>query len=139
MALEGLGIAANVIAVVDLSAKLIGWCAQYARDVKQAKDDKARLLQEVTRLHSASKDVRDLLKGPQGARLKASNALFLATTDSGSQLRYVEKQLSSMQGLHKARFDALKWPFRSKEVDAIIQDLRRCREAISSALQIDQT
>ncbi|KAH7120709.1 vegetative incompatibility protein HET-E-1 [Dactylonectria macrodidyma] len=139
MALEGLGIAANVIAVVDLSAKVIGWCARYAQDVKHAKDDKTRLSQEVTRLNLASQNARGLLNGPQGLRLKASHALFLATADSESQLRHVEKLLASRHEPDKARLDALKWPFQSREVDAIVQDLRRCTEAIYSALQVDQT
>jgi hypothetical protein len=37
--LEGLGLAANVIAVIDLSAKVISWCYQYSKDVKNARAD----------------------------------------------------------------------------------------------------
>ncbi|KAJ0133229.1 hypothetical protein HZ326_22093 [Fusarium oxysporum f. sp. albedinis] len=139
MALEGIGIAANIIAVVDLSAKVIGWCARYAQDVKHAKEDKARLSREVTRLHLELQNARDLLNGLQGLRLKASHALFLATADSESQLRYLEKSLAFSQQSGKMRLDALKWPFQSKEVDVIAQGLRRCTEAIYSTLQVDQT
>ncbi|KAI7771119.1 hypothetical protein LZL87_013446 [Fusarium oxysporum] len=139
MALEGIGIAANIIAVVDLSAKVIGWCARYAQDVKHAKEDKARLSREVTRLHLELQNARDLLNGTQSLRLKASHAVFLATADSESQLRYLEKSLAFSQQSGKIRLDALKWPFQSKEVDVIAQALRRCTKAIHSALQIDQT
>ncbi|KAJ4264710.1 hypothetical protein NW764_015795 [Fusarium oxysporum] len=138
MSLEGLGIATNVIAVVDLSAKLVGWCARYdqdvkpakndkndktplAQDVKPAKNDKTPLSREATRLNLASRDARDLLNGPQGARLKASKALFLAMADSKSQLQRV---------LRYRRF-------RSKEVHTFVRDLRQCTEAIYSALQVD--
>lgn len=48
MALEGLGVAANVFAVVDMSVKVIDWCARYARDVSSAKEDKTRLMNELT-------------------------------------------------------------------------------------------
>ncbi|KAJ4129475.1 hypothetical protein NW765_016348 [Fusarium oxysporum] len=139
MALEGIGIAANIIAVVDLSAKVIGWCARYAQDVKNAKEDKARLSREVTRLHLELQNARDLLNGTQSLRLKASHAVFLATADSESQLRYLEKSLAFSQQSGKMRLDALKRPFQSKEVDVIAQALRRCTEAIHSALQVDQT
>lgn len=135
MALEGLGVAANVIAVVDLSAKAIGWCVRYAQDVKHAKDDKTRLSREVTRLNMASRTARDLLDGPRGARLKASQRLSLAVVESESQLRRIEKVLAS----EKTGLAALRWPFQSREVDMVVQDLQRCTGAISSALQVDQT
>ncbi|KAH7111934.1 hypothetical protein B0J13DRAFT_461629, partial [Dactylonectria estremocensis] len=38
-----------------------------------------------------------------------------------------------------ASLDAIKWPFQSKEVETLIHDLRQCTEAISAALQVDQT
>ncbi|KAH7134334.1 WD40-repeat-containing domain protein [Dactylonectria macrodidyma] len=100
MVMEAVGVVANVIALVDLSAKLVGWCAQYAQDVKHAKHDKARLSQEATHLNLVS-----------------------------------EKAMSRS----KATFEVLKWPFQSKEAEKVIQDLNRCTEAISSALQIVQT
>ncbi|KAK7432111.1 hypothetical protein QQZ08_001401 [Neonectria magnoliae] len=139
--MEGLGIVANVIAVVDLSVKVIGLCAQYAQDVKHAKDDKARLSQEATRLNIASQNARDLLSDSQSARLKASNKLLHAMIDTESQLQQLEQLLASGQSTTttKACFDALKWPFKRKDVDAITKDLRRCSDDISSALQVDQT
>ncbi|KAI3567766.1 hypothetical protein IWW34DRAFT_874750 [Fusarium oxysporum f. sp. albedinis] len=36
-------------------------------------------------------------------------------------------------------FEALKWPFKSKDVQSVIQDLDRCTKAIYSALEVDQT
>lgn len=139
MALEGLGIAANVFAVVDISAKVIDWCVRYAQNVSHAKEDKKRLAEEVTRLNLASVNVRELLRGPHGSRLKASHALYLATVNSQSQLRRIESQLADGSGQSKATFEALKWPFKSKDLQSVIQDLQRCTEAIYSALEVDQT
>ncbi|KAJ3469714.1 hypothetical protein MRS44_003779 [Fusarium solani] len=139
MALEGLGIAANVFAVVDMSAKVIGWCAQYAQDVSHAKEDKKRLSEEVTRLNLASVNVRELLRGPHGSRLKASQALFLATVHGQSQLRHIETRLAGQRGQNTTSFKALKWPFQSKDLQLILQDLQRCTKAIYSALEADQT
>jgi hypothetical protein len=139
MALEGLGIAANVFAVVDMSAKVIGWCAQYAQDVSHAKEDKKRLSEEVTRLNLASVNVRELLRGPHGSRLKASQALFLATVHGQSQLRHIETRLAGQRGQNTTSFKALKWPFQSKDLQLILQDLQRYTKAIYSALEADQT
>jgi hypothetical protein len=139
--MEGLGVAANIIAVVDLSAKLVGWCAQYAIDVKNANNNKARLLREVTTLNYISKKAKDLLEGPQSARLQTSTELRLAIVDGESQLKWLEQKLSAgavPQTTSRAGFRALKWPFQSKDVERTVQDLGRCIQAISLALQIDQ-
>ncbi|KAM0293119.1 hypothetical protein ACHAPM_011720 [Fusarium culmorum] len=136
---EALGVASSVIAVVDLSAKVINWCVRYAQDVSYAKEDKKRLAEELTRLNLASVNARNLLDGPHGSKLKASHALYLATVNSQSQLKRVEKQLAERNGQGKASFEALKWPFKSKDVLSVIQDIHQCTEAIYSALEVDQT
>ncbi|KAH7186340.1 hypothetical protein DER44DRAFT_802859 [Fusarium oxysporum] len=136
---EALGVVSSVIAVVDLSATVIKWCVRYARDVSHAKEDKQRLAEEVTRLNLASVNARQLLCGPHGSRLKASCALYRATASSQSQLKYIESQLAERSRQGKVSFEALKWPFKSKDLQAVIQDLHRCTRAIYSALEVDQT
>ncbi|TVY63976.1 Vegetative incompatibility protein HET-E-1 [Fusarium oxysporum f. sp. cubense] len=136
---EALGVASSVIAVVDLSAKVINWCIRYAQDVSHAKDDKKRLAEEVTRLNLASVNARNLLDGPHGSRLKASHALYLATVNSQSQLRRVESRLIGGSGRANINIEALKWPFKSKDIQSVIQDVHRCIKAIYSALEVDQT
>ncbi|KAJ0133904.1 NADH-dependent flavin oxidoreductase nadA [Fusarium oxysporum f. sp. albedinis] len=136
---DALGAVSSVIAVVDLSAKVIKWCVRYAQDVSHAKDDKKRLAEEVTRLNLASVNARKLLDGPHGSRLKASHALYLATVNSQSQLRRIESQLVRGSGQANVNIEALKWPFKSKDIQSVIQDVHRCTKAIYSALEVDQT
>ncbi|KAG7402518.1 Vegetative incompatibility protein HET-E-1 [Fusarium oxysporum f. sp. rapae] len=136
---DALGVASGVIAVVDLSAKIIKWCVQYAHDVSHAEEDKKRLADEITRLNLASVNAFELLHGPHGSRLKASHALYQATVNSQSQLRHIESQLAEGSGQAKTGFEALKWPFKNKDLQSVIQDLQRCTEAIYSALEVDQT
>ncbi|KAF5529466.1 heterokaryon incompatibility protein het-E-1 [Fusarium mexicanum] len=136
---EALSVASSVISVVDLSVKVISWCVRYAQDVSHAKEDKKRLAEELTRLNLASVNARNLLDGPHGSKLKASHALLLATVDSQSQLKRIESQLVEGSGQAKINFEALKWPFKSKDVQSIIQDLDRCTKAIHSAMEVDQT
>ncbi|KAG8665274.1 hypothetical protein FPOAC2_13457 [Fusarium poae] len=136
---EALGVASGVIAVVDMSAKVVNWCVRYAQDVSHAKEDKTRLVEEVTRLNLASVNARNLLDGPGGSKLKASHALLLATDKSRPQLQRIESQLAAGTGQGKGRLEALRWPFKSKDVQVAIRDIRQCTEAIYSALEIDQT
>ncbi|KAK7570369.1 hypothetical protein V3481_019549 [Fusarium oxysporum f. sp. vasinfectum] len=136
---DALGVVSSVIAVVDLSAKVIKWCVRYAQDVSHAKDDKKRLAEEVTRLNLASVNACKLLDGPHGSRLKASHTLYLATVNSQSQLRRIESQLVGGSGQANVNIEALKWPFKSKDIQSVIQDVHRCTKAIYSALEVDQT
>jgi hypothetical protein len=140
--MAGLEVAASVIAVVNLSAKVAKLCIQYSLEVKDAKSDILRLHNEVKNLGKVVSDVQHLVAGPGGAELSASEKLLDAVTDCSTQLKTVEKNIDPGK-IRKAmsRFGAraLRWPFQSKQVDKIIRELERCKETISLALQVDQT
>jgi hypothetical protein len=139
---EALGVASSVIAVVDLSAKVLSLCLQYSREVKNAKDDIEKLCEEVATFQATAKELETLVEGPRGKELKASRQLTSAIKDGLSRLKELEKQLEPSTGRKRmSRFGirALKWPFESKEVKGTVEGLERCRGTISLALNIDQT
>jgi hypothetical protein len=70
--MDGLGVAANVIAVVELSAKITSVCIQYSLEVKRAKADIERLGGELNSLTKLLWDVGKLLKRPENTQLAAS-------------------------------------------------------------------
>lgn len=90
--MEGLGIAANVIAVVGLSAKVATVCVDYSKSVKNAKNEIARLHLEVVGLQSAANAVMELLMGPSGERLKASQQLCNTILHTESHLQAVHER-----------------------------------------------
>jgi hypothetical protein len=140
--MDGLSGAASVIAVVDLSAKIASLCFQYYKDVKNAGDDINRLSQEVTNLNTISTDLVKLLNGPNGTRLKSSQNLSSAVEDSLRELQKIMQKLDPGAGrklMSRVGIRALKWPFSSKDMEKTVQDLARCNNSISLALQIDQT
>ncbi|KAH8653035.1 vegetative incompatibility protein HET-E-1, partial [Ilyonectria robusta] len=142
MALEALGVVASLLAVVQSSAKVASLCFYYCRDVRNAKDDIDRLQQEATNLKKASESVQLLLKGPNGAKLEASQELMVAAEDSLSQLRELERVLSpgtARKAMSRLGLRALKWPFQNKDAEKIAQGLGRCTHAISLGLQVDIT
>ncbi|KAG7416015.1 Vegetative incompatibility protein HET-E-1 [Fusarium oxysporum f. sp. rapae] len=139
---EALGVASSVIAVIDLSAKVFSLCLQYSREVKNAKGDIERLRKEVAAFLATTQDLQTLVKGPRGKELKASQQLKSAIEDGRSRLEKVEQQLepsTSRKRMSRFGLRALKWPFESKDVEGTIEDLERCRENMSLALNIDQT
>ncbi|KEY71560.1 hypothetical protein S7711_09693 [Stachybotrys chartarum IBT 7711] len=143
--MEGLGVAASVIAVVDLSAKIASICSQYIKGVKNAENDVRRLLQEINNLGAIAGDIDKLLSGSTSARLKSSQKLEAGLQDSLNKLRTLENKLETFKQpggtTHKikARFrrTALKWPFSSQEVEKNVQDIIHYTQILSLALQHD--
>ncbi|KAJ4194598.1 hypothetical protein NW759_016499 [Fusarium solani] len=139
---EALGVASSVIAVVDLSAKVLSLCLQYSREVKNAKDDIERLRKEVADFQTTTQQVRDLVEGPRGQELEASRQLGSAIKDGRWTLEKLAQALEPSKhrkAMSRLGVRALKWPFESKDVEGTIQNLARCGGNILLALNIDQT
>ncbi|KAF5011390.1 hypothetical protein FDECE_2493 [Fusarium decemcellulare] len=114
--LEGLGVAANVIAVVDLSLKVILWCAKYAQDAKKAKGSQVQLPLATPKLHFQSEVLRCLLNDDRNrAKLQASSRL--AHTMEGSQIKLKELQA---QLSNRSTGSGLKWPLQKQDVESAI-------------------
>ncbi|KAH6995626.1 hypothetical protein BKA56DRAFT_608935 [Ilyonectria sp. MPI-CAGE-AT-0026] len=140
--MEGLGVVANVIAVVDLSVKVASLCLQYAKDVRNAAADIERLHEEVTNLRRISEDVQSLLKSPNGKRLEKSQNLDDALGRVLVRLTELKERLkpsTTYKAISRMGFRALKWPFNRSEVEQLLQEFRRCTQTISLTLQVDQT
>ncbi|KAI1357125.1 hypothetical protein F5Y08DRAFT_348063 [Xylaria arbuscula] len=138
---EAFGVAASALAVAELSAKIISQCLQYSRAVKHAKDDVEQVTKEVRNCNTVAKKLRNLLDGPHGTRLEASQELRGALEDGQSQLKSLLDKITpgkGRQAMTRFGFRALKWPFDSKEVEKILQNLARCMQPVTTALQIDQ-
>jgi hypothetical protein len=140
--MEGLGVAANVIAVVELSAKIASLCVQYSLAVKHAKTDIERLGGEVNRVTDLLRAVEKLLQRPDNMQLSTSQKLHDALKGCFSQLTQLDTQLDpgkTRKTMSRFGIRALKWPFETKGVEKVINDLERCKQTISLALQVDQT
>lgn len=143
--MEGVGCAASIIAVIELSARVASLCIQYSSAVKNARSDIERLKGELGRLRTTLHGARELLESPNGVRLRTSYRLWGGINDCFSQLTQLqlklEKKLNhgSAHGLmSRLGFRSLKWPFESKEIDTIIKNLERYRDTLSLGLVIDQ-
>ena len=140
--MDGLGVAANVIAVIELSAKIASVCIQYSLAVKHAKAEIERLRGEVDSLTGLLQGVEELLKGPEKTQLAASQGLRDAIRGCFSPLTQLSMELDpgkTRKTMSRIGIRALKWPFESKGVEKIINDLERCKQTITLSLQLDQT
>ncbi|OBR03073.1 Ankyrin repeat protein [Colletotrichum higginsianum IMI 349063] len=140
--MEGLGIAANVIAVVDLSAKIATICFQYSKDVKDAKNDIERVIRETTAFNKLANGVQDRLAGPHGATLSTSHILSGIFENAKLRLEELDEKLEpsrSRKAMRRFGVRALQWPFQSNDVEKALKDLARYTEAITLGLQIDSS
>ena len=137
---EALGVAASIITLVDVSAKVGKLCFQYYQGVKSAKDDIARLRKEATQINDVLTEVQGLLTGPDGAVLKSSQKLKAALDECKTQLTVIETRLGTgIQRKEMGRFGwrSLKWPFLTDEVNRVIDNLINCRGTFLLALHAD--
>ncbi|KAL8313011.1 hypothetical protein RB593_007301 [Gaeumannomyces tritici] len=144
--MEALGAAASAIAVVELAANVGALCLQYSRDVKKAKNDIDRFRQQTEALKTIAEGAQRLLQSPDGSRFETAQNLRSALANARSQLDPIHTRLEEKlkngrthRAMKRMGLRALVWPFESKDVEKIISDLRQERDAISAALQVDQT
>ncbi|KAK6703622.1 hypothetical protein SNK04_013552 [Fusarium graminearum] len=137
--MEALGVAASVIAVVDISVKLLQVCSNYAKEIKHAEAEIKDLRHEVANLHDTATKVKTLIEGPQGAKLTASQDFAHIVKECLDILTEVGRKLqpSSKRGFRRLGFKSLKWPFQSEDVHRTIGRINRCHNSLSLVLQVD--
>lgn len=138
--LGALGVAVNARTVADLAFKVAPLCLEYAKDVKRAKELINQLHSEVCGLRLVCMNLHDLCNGQHQSHLKVTKELEGAITDGRSQLKLLQDKLrdkTTHQTPMKQVLLSVKWPFEKKEFERHVQDLERCTQIISKALQID--
>jgi hypothetical protein len=142
--MDGVGSAASIIAMIDLSAKVASLCFQYFNKVKNAKSDIERLRGELDSLKIVLEDTRQLLQCLNGTRLQTLQRLCDGLDGCSSQLIELQTKLEKKVNTGAAHrtmsclgIRALKWLCESKDVNGIITTFERYRDMLSAALTID--
>lgn len=141
--MDGLSAAASVIAVVQVSAQVFDLCRTYYMEVKEARKDIKCLRDEVTSLQDVLTNVADLVEDPSSAKL---SILSLLNQQDGPvqqcqrDLLGLVAKLEPGQGKNKMKqfgLRALKWPFRSKDVEKLLMSIGRHKATFNLALTGD--
>ncbi|KAK6541458.1 hypothetical protein TWF694_007268 [Orbilia ellipsospora] len=151
--MEAVGAASSILAIVEIGGKIGLLCAKYISEVRDAKQDAERIQKETQIFNTLLNEVEDLLNGPFAAKLRASQSLNEALRDSKNVLERLQSELE--QGLLQPdnekskrpsffksvtkgfKSGSLKWPFKKKDVEKILGNLRALQSTITLALQID--
>ncbi|KAM5344998.1 hypothetical protein ACJ41O_010860 [Fusarium nematophilum] len=139
---EAVGLAASVIAIVQLSAKLAQLCRQYYTGVNNAESDIKRLINAAEGLGTSLQGVQKLLEGPNREALPTSQKLLDSLKECITELEQVRNRLDPgkrRKTMSRFGLRALKWPFQSSEVGNVICSLERHQQTITLGLQVDQT
>ncbi|QPC57801.1 hypothetical protein HYE67_000032 [Fusarium culmorum] len=139
---EAVGLAASVIAIIDLSAKVATLCFQYSTAVGNARADFAHLQSRLNDLDACLRGVHRVLHGPNNQALPISRELIDSLDGCKSELAQVQNRLDpgkARKTMRRLGLRALKWPFDSKEVSGIVANLERYKQTIMLCLQVDQT
>jgi hypothetical protein len=135
---------ANLIAVVDMSGKLISYCYQYQSGVRNAAQDAKKIRAEVTglwgtlqRLLSLSQDEEE----HQTSRLPALQALAQPDgllTECQTELASLMTQMKPKTGWDKVQ-SSLVWPLKKAEVNEALNRIHRISNGLNLALTAENT
>ncbi|KAF8248636.1 hypothetical protein K440DRAFT_642057 [Wilcoxina mikolae CBS 423.85] len=143
--MEGLGIAANVIAVVDLTAKTCTVCYHYAKSAKECPKTVALLQQELTAVKSSLDGLQDIShrldEACKAAREPPPLISQLSTTlnECSETLSKLTQELegSRRNKLREKLRWQLKWPIKESEINDFIARLGRYQQTFQQALSAD--
>ena len=150
--MEGVGAAASVIAVIQLTQEVYKLCQSYVLSVKNARRDIDLLCKEVMDLHDVLETLDNWLQGTD-----ASESLILSKLkeSSGGPLDLCQKELKSIkeiletytsptgaggqQMMKRVGMRALKWPFSERDLKAKINTLQKGKDSLNLALTAENT
>jgi len=141
--MAGLGEAASIIAVIQISGKIFDLCQTFYLGVKEARKDIQRLREEVMSLQDVLTNVADLAEDPGTSK---QSVLSLLNQQDGP-VQQCQKDLTGLiaklelgqekNKMKKFGLRALKWPFTSKDVEKLLIRTGRYKAMFNLALTAD--
>ncbi|KAF2626063.1 hypothetical protein BU25DRAFT_344866 [Macroventuria anomochaeta] len=135
---EAVGLVASIIAVLDLSAKVLG----YINAVKDASKDRARCGLEISNMHGLLEKLR--FRAEQRNDSEAWYEAAKDLTKDGGLLDQFKQALDRLDhgltegGRLRRVAEALRWKFKKEEVLEIMTHLERLKSVMVVSLQMDQ-
>lgn len=134
--------AASIITVIQLTSEVIPLLCKYIDGVKGAEDDIVRLNSQLHCIAQISESAQELLREENNENLKTSHKLHVAFRQVQAQLKVLKGELNKggiRVATSRVGFRALIWSSKVGKIEKATQDLERCIQAITAALQVDQT
>jgi hypothetical protein len=132
-----LSVTASIIAVLQLSAKVLG----YLNDVKDASKDRAKCAVQASNAYSLLFNLRFRLE--EGSADAPWYTAVRALSVENGPLDQFKQALEALQtkitdgGRLKKAGEALVWKFKKEEVASILDQIERLKSLVEIALQMD--
>jgi hypothetical protein len=136
--MDPLSVAASIIAILQLSNKVIG----YLNDIKDASKERAKCAVEAANLHSLLTNLRYRLED-EDAGTPWFTAIRALDVEKGPfdqfkhSLELLRDRMTDATGHLGHVRNALSWKFKKEEVDRILQSMERLKTLVGIALQMD--
>jgi hypothetical protein len=140
--MEAVGATSSIIAIVDLSVKVIKLCSDYYQAVSGARDSITLLDRHIKSLEVTLHHAQNVVGNSETSSLPASHNLIDQLQQCQAELQGLLVRLEpnlDRKAMRRFGARALKWPFRSGEIEAITSNLERYQNSVMRGLQIDQT
>ena len=127
----------TILAVVDLSATVLGKIGKYYLEVKDAQDEIAHLRREVEEAQKTTQQLLELSK-----RVPALGSLSSPIQKVQKDLSELDKKLDPGKRhrmMSKVNLKALAWPLKKGEAQNYILRLERFKTAATVSLELNQT
>lgn len=135
--MDPLSFTASVIAVLQLSSKVVG----YLTDVNDASKERAKCAVEASNIHSLLLNLRFRLE-EGSADASWYTAIRALAVENGpldqfkQALELLQTKMTDRGRVKKAR-EALLWKFKKEEVADILNRMERLKSTVEIALQMD--
>lgn len=137
--MEPLSGVASVIAVVEISARLLNLCQKYCSAVKEARKDIQHFRNEVIALHDVLMNVQDLVDSSDGAQLSILDMPLKQCLSTLEELLTKLDPGEDENTMKQFGRRAWKWPFSSNDIKKAIAAIDRHKNTFNLALNADQT
>lgn len=137
--MEVVGATASIVALVEISVKVLSLTVDYSTQVKSAKEDIDRFRLELEDFVKVLRGLHELAKATKLGTLKS---LDESIRKCELDLEHMQRKLEPGKGrsaMSRYGVRALKWPFQKKELQNAIDVLERYKSTFSTALNVDQT
>jgi hypothetical protein len=138
--MAGIGEAASIVAVVQITAQISKLCGGYLSEVKSAPKEVERLQSKFSSLHSVLEKIEQMLMGSKSARLTMSTSVLESLKRCVIDLEELKAKLDAgrrKKPMSRVGLRCLRWPFTRKEVEKAVEMLEGYTTTFNVALLAD--
>jgi hypothetical protein len=138
--MAGIGEAASIVAVIQITAQVVKLCGGYLSEVNDARQDIERLRSKALSLQGVLEHAQRIVEDAKSDRLPASNSVLESLKQCVLDLQLLQTKLDpGKRGKIMKSFGlrAMKWPFTKMEFEKTVEMLDGYTTTFNTALLAD--